>query len=285
MIVVTGATGHLGGLIVRSLLQRTSAGRIGVSVREPEKAADWAAQGVRVRFGDFNNPQSLLNAFASAEQLLIVSSNARSSGGDPLVQHRAAIEAAKAVGVKRIVYTSQIAASAASAFAPARDHAATEKMLNECGLAWTALRNGFYAESGLQFLGNATETGVFAAPQDGPVSWTAHDDLAEAAAIVLLGQTYDGPTPPLTGGRALFLADLLQITSDLTSRIVRREIISDEAMQAKMRERNVPEGAIKTVMGFYQASRDGEFAAVDPTLENLLGRPPISVRDVMAKQR
>ena len=145
MIIVTGATGQLGRLIVEKLLDRVPADQVGVSVRDPKKTGDLKALGVRVRQGDFSDPDGLRHAFEGATQVLIVSSNARATGGDPLVQHRNAIDSAKDGGVNRIVYTSHMAASATSAFPPARDHAATEAMLAESGQAWTALRHGFYA--------------------------------------------------------------------------------------------------------------------------------------------
>ena len=99
--------------------------------------------------------------------------------------HRTAIEAATAAGVERIVYTSHMGANAASPFAPMPDHAATEAALRDSGVAYTALRSGFYATSGIMLMGRALETGTLAAPEDGPVSWTAHADLAEAAALAL----------------------------------------------------------------------------------------------------
>src|SRR5687768_15452866 len=98
MIIVTGATGQLGRAVVQQLVARVPADQIGVSVREPTKAGELAALGVRVRRGDFTDPASLRHAFAGARQVLIVSSNARATGGDTLAQHRAAIEAARAVG-------------------------------------------------------------------------------------------------------------------------------------------------------------------------------------------
>ena len=119
-----------------------------------------------------------------------------------------AIDAARAAGVRRVVYTSHMGANPLSAFAPMPDHAATEAMLQESGLAFTALRNGFYASSGLMLLGHARETGEVVAPEDGPVSWTDHADLAEAAAIALTEDGVDGPTPPLTGSEAVDLAGL-----------------------------------------------------------------------------
>jgi NAD(P)H dehydrogenase (quinone) len=283
MIIVTGATGHLGRLIVKQLLARLPAGQVGVSVRDPAKAADLAALGVRVRRGDFAEPESLLHAFEGGTQVLVVSSNAAAYGGDPLAQHRAAIDAARTAGAGRIVYTSHMGASATSAFPPMRDHAATEALLSASGLAWTALRNGFYASSGVTLMGDVWQTGVIEAPADGHVSWAAHADLAEVAALILAEDVrFDGPTPPLTGSEALDLADMARMASELLGRPVRRETLVDDELRAQMAARGAPPRAADIALGLYRASRAGEFAAVDPTLEQLIGRPPIRVRDLIA---
>lgn len=282
MIIDTGATGQLGRAIVEKLIERVPASGVGVSVRDVAKAAPLAAAGVRVRSGDFDQPEALRHAFEGATQVLIVSSNARAYGGDTLAQHRTAIAAARAAGARRIVYTSHMAASAASAFPPMLDHAATEAMLAESGLAWTALRNGFYAASGLALMGDALTTGVLEAPADGAVSWTAHADLAEAAAIVLADEgRYDGPTPPLTGSQALDLAAIASIASEL-GRPVRRVVISDDDLRARMAAHGAPAPRAAIALGLYHASRRGEFAAVDPTLARLLGRAPVTMRDLLA---
>jgi NAD(P)H dehydrogenase (quinone) len=283
MIVVTGATGQLGRLIVEKLIERIPPDQIVVSVRDPKKAGDLEALGVRVRQGDFNDPGSLRHAFEGATQVLVVSSNARASGGNPLAQHHTAIDAAKAVGVRRIVYTSHMAASASSAFPPARDHAATEEMLRQSGLAWTALRHGFYAQSGLMMNGEGLKTGVIEAPLDGKVSWTTHADLAEADAILLTNEgRYDGPTPPLTASQAIDLDELAIIASDVLGKPVVRKLLTDGEFTAKMIAHGAPEGAAKFALGLYVASRNGEFTAVDPTLERLLGRRPASMRELLA---
>ena len=285
MIIVTGASGQLGRAIVQKLALRVPASQVGVSVRDPAKAGDLAALGVRVRRGDFSDPASLSDTFEGASQVLIVSSNASASGGDPLAQHRAAIEAARAAGAKRIVYTSHMAASHSSLFPPMLDHAATEEMLDQSGLAWTSLRNGFYASSGLMFMGDALKTGILEVPADGKVSWTAHADLAEAAAILLADEgRYEGPTPALTGAQVLDLADLAAAVSELQAQPVHRQIVPDENFQAKMAARGMPGRFVDIMLGFYRASRQGEFAAVDPTLARLLGRSPISMRDVLAEK-
>jgi NAD(P)H dehydrogenase (quinone) len=274
MIVVTGATGLLGGAVVERLLGKVPAAEIGVSVRDPAKATALAERGVRVRRGDYDDAASLAHAFEGAEQLLLVS--AAATGEPALRQHATAIDAARAAGVRRIVYTSHMGANPASAFAPMPDHAATEAMLEASGLAFTALRNGFYASSGRMLLGQAFETGELAAPADGPVSWTAHDDLAEAAAIVLTDEgRFEGPTPPLTGSAAL---DLAALAAEVLGRPIRRTVLTD----AQYREA-LPEPVAEMLLGLFAASRAGEFAAVDPTLGELLGRPPLTVRDVLAK--
>ena len=283
MIIVTGATGQLGRAIVEKLIKLVPASQVGASVRDPAKAADLKALGVRVRHGDFGVPQSLEHAFEGATQVLMVSSNARATGGDSLAQHRAAIVAAGAAGARRIVYTSHMGVSDTSAFAPMHDHYATEQMLRESGLAWTALRNGFYAASGLALMGDALKTCVIEAPSDGKVSWTVHADLAEAAAIILTNEgRYDGPTPPLTGSQALDLADFAAIASNVIGRAVYRQTMTDEELRAKMAARGAPDRAASIVLGLYVASRNGEFKSVDPTLEELLGRKPITIHELMS---
>ena len=284
MIIVTGATGQLGRGIVEQLVQRVPAGQVGVSVRDPAKAADLAALGVRVRRGDFEAPDSLEHAFEGATQVLLVSSNGAAQGRDPIAQHRTAIEAARAAGARRVVYTSHMGVGEASAFPPMRDHHATEGLLRQSGLAWTSLRNGFYAASGVMLMGDARRTGVIEAPADGKVSWTAHADLAEVAAILLAKEgQYEGPTPPLTASQALDLADLAGLASEVLGRPVRRQTIADEELRARMTARGVPARVVDISLGLYAASRAGEFSAVDPTLERLLGRRPTSMREVIAQ--
>lgn len=145
MIIVTGASGRLGSLIVDRLIERIPADQVGVSVRDPQAVEHLASAGVRVRHGDYEDPESLLHAFEGAEQVLVVSG---STHGEAAVnQHIAAIDAARSVGGKRIVYTSHMASSTDSLFAPMPDHAATERYLADVGIAYTSLRNGFYAST------------------------------------------------------------------------------------------------------------------------------------------
>lgn len=285
MLVITGASGQLGRKITENLLQHVPAETIAVSVRNPGKVADFKAAGVRVRQGDYNDAASLRHAWEGADRLLLVSSNAAANGGDPLTQHATAIAVALDLGVQRIFYTSQIASSSTSHFPPARTHAATESMLAQSGLPWTALRHGFYAESALAMNARGFANGVLAAPLDGKVSWTTHEDLAAADAMLLASSdTIDGPTAPLTGMEALDLDDIAKLAQEILNKPVTRERLEDDAMLENARATGVPPDRIAIMMGYYQAARLGEFASVDPTLSRLIGRQPQSMRDFMVEQ-
>ncbi|WAS91776.1 NAD(P)H-binding protein [Nannocystis punicea] len=279
MFIVTGASGTLGSLVVDQLLARVPAERIGVSVRDPDKVRALAHRGVRVRHGDFDEPSTLADAFAGATDVLIIS--AAAVGELAVRRHATAIEAAKTAGARRIVYTSHMGAGLDSAFAPMPAHARTEALLGASGVPFVALRNGFYAASGRMVVGSAAETSELAAPADGPVSWTAHADLAEAAAIVLTEpERLTGVTPPLTAGAALDLADLARIASERTGRPIRRVVVDDVTYRERMLALQLPAPRVELLLGMFRASRAGEFAAVDPTLARLLGRAPRTMHDL-----
>lgn len=281
MIIVTGASGQLGKETVERLLERVPAEQIGVSVRDPEKVPEFAARGVRVRRGDFEDPASLAHAFEGASRVLIVST--ATTGAVAVRHHRTAIDAAKEAGAGRIIYTSHMGSNPASPFAPMVDHAATETALRDSGVPFTSLRNGFYAASGAMLLDNALRTGELAVPEDGPVSWTAHADLAEAAALALTGDgELDGLTPALTGSEAIGMTGMAEIAAELTGRTIRRSVVSDEEYRAGLVAHGLPEPSADLLLGIFAASRKGEFAEVDPTLARLIGRPPVSFREFLA---
>ncbi|WP_030489792.1 NAD(P)H-binding protein [Micromonospora chokoriensis] len=280
MYVVTGATGHLGSQIVDRLLDRIPAQEVGVSVRDVDKAAGLAERGVRVRAGDFTNPGTLAHAFEGAETVLVVSPAIRGAGA--VVANRAAIDAARAAGAKRILYTSHQAASSDSLFAAQLTHAATEEYLAGVGVPFTALRNGFYASTLGYSIGAALETGQLVAPADGPVSWTAHADLAEAAAIAVAEEgLLDGVTPALTALEMLDLAAVADILTEITGRAITRVVVDDDEWTAAAVDGGMPAEVADFTLGIYRAARRGEFAVTDPTLQRLIGRRPTSARSVI----
>ncbi len=282
MILVTGATGHFGRHVVDGLLKKLPPDQIGVSTRDPGKAEELKQQGVRVRRGDFAEPASLREAFDGAEQVLIVSGAAM--GADGVRQHGNAIQAAKDAGAKRILYTSHQGKGPASIFVPTKEnHVPTEALLAGCGVPYVSLQNGFYAESALFQLRGIRETGKVALPQDGPVSWTARADLAEAAVAVLLepGLLADGPSPALTGSEMLDFSDVAQIASEVLGKPVVRELVSDETYRATLVKQGMPEVYTGLLLSLFTAARARGFAVVDPALERLIGRKPTTMRKVL----
>ncbi|NQX18118.1 NAD(P)H-binding protein [Rathayibacter sp. VKM Ac-2857] len=280
MIIVTGATGALNGATVDHLLDALPASEIVVVARDPAKAARFAEKGVVVRRGDYAEPASLPGAFAGADQLLLVSSN--DPGADAVALHRAAVDAAVAAGLGRILYTSHQGASPDTPFGPGRDHAATEEMLAESGLPWTSLRNGFYAHSLPFFLGDWRSTGVIEVPSDGPVSWTAREDAAEAAARLLLADgAHDGPVT-LTAAEAPTFAEVAALAADVAGRPVEFRVLGDDEWLARRVAGGQPEQQARFLLGMHQAAAGGFFAGTDPTLASLLGREPRTVRELLA---
>jgi NAD(P)H dehydrogenase (quinone) len=279
VIVITGATGALNGATVEHLLKRIPADQIGVSVRDVSKAQHFADHGVRVRRGSYDDPDALRDSLEGADQVLLVSSSDLTA--DQVSLHRTAIQAAAAAGATRILYTSHQNASATSPFMAAPVHAATEVALADSGVAWTSLRNGFYAHSLDWLLGPWQQTGVIAAPADGPVSWTERGDAAEAAAVILTGErTFDGPVT-LTASSAVTFDDIARIASGLTGRDIKRVVVDDEQWVAGQVEHGSPESIARMLLGFFVAARQGDFAATDPALAGLLGRDPRTVADLL----
>ncbi len=281
MIIVTGATGTLAPQVIDRLLEHVDATEVGASVRDPGKAKDLAARGIRVRRGDFAHPETLASAFEGADQVFIVSSS--SAGADAVAQHTAAIDTAFAAGAERVLYTSHQAAAHDSLFGPMPDHAGTTDHLVGIDRRFVALRHGFYTSTIPALIRGALQSGEIVAPADGPVSWTTHADLAEADARILLAgdSRYDGITPPLTAGQTADLSDVARVLSELTGRTIRRVVAEDEDWVAAMVGRGLPEGQVRFLLGMFLASRRGEFAVTDPALAEILGREPQSIRPTL----
>lgn len=281
MIVVTGANGQLGRAVVKSLLCRVPPAGIVASVRDPQKAIALARQGIAVRIGDFADPAGLRATFRGADQVLIVSAD--KLGDEALRLHRAAIDIARDTGAHRILYTSHVGARFGSPFLPADQHAGTEADLAAGGVAFTALRHGFYAESCFHMIGDGLASGELRTPEDGPIGWTTRDDLAEAdAAILASGGGWDGITPPLTASEAVTMKQLADIASEITGREVRHTTVTDREWRDAKIAGGMPKMYADMLLGTFQAARRGDFSATHPALASLLGRPPKTMQDILS---
>lgn len=211
MIVVTGATGQLGRLVIAALLRTQPADSLVAAVRNPDKAADLAALGVQVRQADYALPETLGPAFAGADKLLLISS---SEVGQRAKQHQAVIDAAKAAGVQLIAYTSLLHADV-SPLGLAVEHKQTEAALAASGLPHVLLRNGWYSENYAMGLPGALARGtLYGAAGEGRITSASREDYAQAAAAVLTASAPQvGKVYELAGDASYTLSELAAETA------------------------------------------------------------------------
>ncbi|MFE7507796.1 SDR family oxidoreductase [Promicromonospora sp. NPDC057488] len=295
---VTGATGHLGRLVVEELLSRgVPAADVVAIARTPEKAADLAERGVQVREGDYDRPDTLPSALDGVQRLLLVSG---SEPGVRVPQHTAVIDAAKAAGVRRIAYTSIL--NADDTTNPlAGEHQATEQVLRASGLAVTLLRNGWYTENYTDRIAEYLERGeIVGAAADGKVSAAPRADFAGAAAGALLADdaaedaaddgtgTPDGAAPVVVhelGGPAFTFAELASTISDVTGTPVAYRDLSVEAYAAELQQVGLDAGTAGFVAGIDAAIAAGDLETDSDALVRLLGRPATPLADAVRAAR
>ncbi|MFF5436799.1 SDR family oxidoreductase [Streptomyces achromogenes] len=268
-IVVTGATGHLGRHVVTQLLEKVPAERITAVVRDPAKAADLAARGVRLAVADYNAPETLDGLFAAGDKVLLISGS--EVGKDRVAQHTAVIDAAKAAGVGLLAYTS---APGTLTAALADDHRATEKVLLASGLPYTLLRNGWYHENYTEHLAPVLEHGaVVQAAGDGRVSSAARADYAAAAVAVLTGEGHENATYELGGDEAWSFAEYAAELSRQTGREIAYQPVSVADLTGILTGAGLPAPVAAILAGVDASIAEGELVVSSGDLSRLTGRP------------
>lgn len=280
MIVITGASGQLGRLVVAALLERGVApATLVATMRQPAKGADLAARGVQVREADYDQPHTLDAAFAGAERVLLVSS---SEMGRRQAQHQAVIDAAVRQRVGQLVYTSLLHADHSPLALVAADHAATEALLHASGLAHTVLRNGWYHENYLGTLQAGFERGSFiGASGPGRIASAARADYAEAAAVVLTAPIVPAAMHELAGDEAYTLQGLAEMAASAAGRPLAYQDLAPDAYEQALVGAGVPAGFASVLTSAeVGASRDGLYDD-SRTLSRLIGRPTTPMRQVL----
>ena len=277
MIAVTGATGHLGRLVVTGLLDAgVPAAEVVAVVRTPEKAADLAARGVVVRQADYTDAAALQEALQGVDRLLLVSG---SEVGQRLPQHTNVLQAAKANGVGLVVYTSAPKADD-TPLPVAPEHIGTERLIADLGIPAVVLRNNWYFENYDQQIQQAAETGVLIGSSGaGRIAAATRTDLAAAAVAVL---TAEQPTPgvlELGGDQAWTLGELAAAVATETGREVAYRDLSPEDHVAALVEAGLPADVAGFLAQLDQTIAQGALDTGSSELSQLLGRPTTTLAE------
>jgi NAD(P)H dehydrogenase (quinone) len=266
-IAVTGATGHLGRLAIQSLKDKASGETTVALVRSPGKAG---GLGVEARAFDYAHHDTLAPALAGIDTLLLISS---SEVGQREAQHRNVIAAAKAAGVKRIVYTSILHADR-TPISLGEEHRATEAALASSGLLSTILRNGWYAQNYTASIPAALANGALVGSAgEGRISLATRADYAEAAAVVLTGEGHEGKTYELAGDAAVTLADLAAEISRQTGRDIPYRDLPKAEYAAILKQAGLPETVAEALAEWDVDASNGALFDDSRQLSKLIGRP------------
>jgi NAD(P)H dehydrogenase (quinone) len=278
-IIVTSAAGHLGRLVAAQLLERLAPPEVILVTRHPEGLHEFAARGADVRYGDFDHPASLPDAFAGAQRMLLISTDAL---GRRIWQHRDALAAAAAAGVEHVVFTSHVNPKGNPIGAFAQELGETEEALQRGSLPWTVLRFNSFAELQLPPAATAIQNGQLVTNAgDGRMVPVSRRDCAEAAAAVLTTEGHAGQTYDITGPEALSPSDLAEIYTEVSGKAVKVVQLSDAMLIWTLFGIGTPGPAALSLAAFGRAVREGWFDVADPTVERLTGHAPASVRDVL----
>ncbi|MEV5764447.1 SDR family oxidoreductase [Micromonospora sp. NPDC052213] len=276
-IVVTGATGRLGRLIVDSLLRRgVPAGQVVALGRDTDRLADLAARGVTVRRADYSDPDSLRAALAGAEKLMFVSG---SEVGQRVQQHRNVVAAAKEAGVGLVVYTS-IAKADTSSLILATEHRATEQEIRSSGLPYVFLRNNWYVENYLPQLPTYLEHGVVGASGDGRIGVATRADYAEAAAAVLTTEGHADRVYELAGA-PITMTELAEELSRQTGRQVGYTDLAVEKYTEVLAGAGVPQAYAEVLADGDRGIAQGDLDVESDDLAKLIGRQPTTLAEAI----
>lgn len=279
-LMVTGATGKLGTKIVEHLLTKIEAENVIISVRDPKKAASFAARGIEVRQGDFDAPETLQQAFAGVDRLLIISTDGEEA--TRIRQHTAAVEAAKAAGVGLIAYTSIANAEASQNFL-ARTHQVTEQLIRETGIPFLFFRNNWYLENEQSTI-DAVRAGQnwLTSAGNGKVGWVLQEDYAEAIATVLVDPKPEQSIYELSGPLHT-QQDIAEALGQVLGRPVQVKQVDSATYTAIMQKAGVPEFLLPMLQSIQEGIAAGTLAVESQDFERILGRSPVSLKDGLRK--
>lgn len=283
MILVTGATGQLGGAVIDFLLKKVQPSEVAALARNLDKAKPLVEKGVKVIEGNYDDPASLEKAFAGVDRLLFISSSEIAIRDK---QHENVVATAKKTGVGQILYTS-FTRTTDDESSPlnmlAATHIYTEKLIKESGLAYTFLRNSLYCDALPLFLGEKVlETGTVYFPGgEGKSPFASRLNMAEATANVLTSDGHENQAYPFVNAEDYSFGDLAGMLSEISGKTINYVSPSPEEYKEQMSQVGVPEPVIGLAIGLGLAMQQGITGSGNPTLGKLLGRAPDSPKVVL----
>lgn len=285
MILVTGATGHLGkGTIEFLLAKGVAASEISALVRDEAKAQDLKAKGITLKIGDYDNYESLVSAFKGVDKLLLVSG---SDVANRAKQQENGVLAAKEAGVKHILYTSferknETGTSPVSFLADS--HLQTEKIIKASGMDYTIFRNNLYFDALPMFFGeNVAENGIFLPAGETKSSFALRKDMAEATANVLIGQGHENKEYSFSNSEKVSVGDIAKSLGEVLGKDISYTSPSSEVYVESLSKAGVPKQYIGVFNGFAEAIKQGEFDITNNDLEKILGRKPATVKSFLTE--
>ena len=279
-ILVTGAAGHLGRLVIKHLIesQNVSPSDVIAGSRDPAKLADLAGLGVGTRRVDFDDKASLEAAFSGIDRLLIVSTDELGAPGKRLAQHSAAVAAAKAASVGRVFYTSMPQPDDSEVTFKG-DHLGTEQAIKASGLAYTIFRNGWYMENLFMSLPQALASGHwYTSAGEGRIAHIAREDIARAIAAGLAKPAEGNVTYTLTGETAYTTEEIAALVRDVTGKPLAVVNLTDAQLSEGMAAAGVPAPFIPTIVSFDANTREGKIAMATADAETLSGVKRMSLK-------
>jgi NAD(P)H dehydrogenase (quinone) len=278
MLAITGATGQLGQATLRHLTTTVGASQLVALVRDPQKATGLVAPCVTLRQGNYNDPASLVTAFQGVSTVLLISGTDLDTRAQ---QHRHVIDAARAAGVTRLVYTSGVNPAVDSAFIASPSHAATEDYLRASGLTYTILRNTLYLDLLPMLLdpGARARGAFYYAAGEGAASFALRAEIAEVLATVLTTSGHDNQTYDIAPAPVQTMAEVTAAISAATGQPLRYVPISGDELTAALRQHHLPEPLVLLIASMAQAQAQQEFNLTSPAFAQLLGRQPTSLAE------
>jgi NAD(P)H dehydrogenase (quinone) len=276
-IGVSGASGHLGRAVFSELQQRADGHDVVAITRTPETVSESG----QVRLGDYNRSESLAKAYEGLDRLLIITT-LDPEPGKRGAQNVAAIDAAVKAGVKHIVFMSAVGTRQEEEPARGASYWRGEQHLIAAAPAWTILRMNFYAEAFVQLAQAALRQGVLTGLAENRAAFVARDDVAAAAAGILIGDGHAGAIYNATGPERLSGAERTAVIAEITGRPLAFRVITEEQLRAGLTQAGLPAGAINIVVSIQASFATGAFDIVTGDVERLGGRQPKALRDILA---